>query len=131
MDLKQKFEKILKNAKPHFLKFDTDDCVNVTEKFAVDFAEWLVIIYNEDIIYSDYNTKELLEIFKKSYQNELQLFLITPKLSNKKYYLSMGKLVKYTKVKVIKITEVQYRTLKKLDSYNINVAQFIRDHCFY
>ena len=39
----------------------------------------------------------------------------------------MEKAVKYTKVKVIKITEVQYSTLKKLDSYNINVAQFIRD----
>ena len=34
---------------------------------------------------------------------------------------------KYTKVKVIKITEIQHETLKKLDSYNINVAQFIRD----
>ena len=39
----------------------------------------------------------------------------------------MGKSVKYTKVKVIKITEIQHSTLKKLDSYNINVAQFIRD----
>jgi len=36
-------------------------------------------------------------------------------------------MIKYTKVKVIKITEVQYQTLKKLDSYQINVAQFIRD----
>ena len=34
---------------------------------------------------------------------------------------------KYTKVKVIKITEIQHETLKKLDSYKINVAQFIRD----
>lgn len=34
---------------------------------------------------------------------------------------------KYTKVKVIKITEIQYETLKKLDSYQINVAKFIRD----
>lgn len=34
---------------------------------------------------------------------------------------------KYTKVKVIKITEIQHKTLKKLDSYQINVAQFIRD----
>lgn len=33
----------------------------------------------------------------------------------------------YTKVKVIKITEIQDNTLKKLDSYNINVARFIRD----
>lgn len=36
-------------------------------------------------------------------------------------------MIKYTKVKVIKITDQQYQTLKKLDSYQINVAQFIRD----
>lgn len=36
-------------------------------------------------------------------------------------------MVKYTKVKVIKITEQQHQTLKKLDYYQINVAQFIRD----
>ena len=34
---------------------------------------------------------------------------------------------KYTKVKVIKISEIQHETLKKLDSYQINVAQFIRE----
>ena len=33
----------------------------------------------------------------------------------------------YTKVKVIKITDKQHLTLKKLDGYQINVAQFIRD----
>lgn len=33
----------------------------------------------------------------------------------------------YTKVKVIKISEVQYNTLLKLDGYQINVAKFIRD----
>jgi len=36
-------------------------------------------------------------------------------------------MIKYTKVKVLKITEIQHDTLKKLDSYHINVAQFIRD----
>jgi len=36
-------------------------------------------------------------------------------------------MIKYSKVKVIKITEVQHKTLKKLDSYQINVSQFIRD----
>lgn len=36
-------------------------------------------------------------------------------------------MIKYTKVKVIKITDQQHQTLKKLDSYNINVAKFIRD----
>ena len=35
--------------------------------------------------------------------------------------------LKYSKVKVLKITETQHQTLKKLDSYKINVAQFIRD----
>ena len=34
---------------------------------------------------------------------------------------------KYTKVKVLKITDAQHQTLKKLDSYKINVSQFIRD----
>lgn len=38
----------------------------------------------------------------------------------------MGKPLKYTKVKVIKITETQHNTLKKLHGYNINVADFIR-----
>ena len=36
-------------------------------------------------------------------------------------------MIKYTKVKVVKITPVQHETLKKLDSYKINVAQFIRE----
>ena len=35
------------------------------DKFAIGFAEWLVIQYNEDTIYSEYTTKELLEIYKK------------------------------------------------------------------
>ena len=68
MKLKEKFEKVLKNSKPHFLKFDTNDCIEICDNFAIKFAEWLVIQYNEDIIYTEYNTKELLEIFKKSYK---------------------------------------------------------------
>lgn len=39
----------------------------------------------------------------------------------------MSKSIKYTKVKVIKITEIQHKTLLKIASYQINVAQFIRD----
>lgn len=70
MKLKEEFEKVLKNYKPHFLKFDTNDCIEICDNFAIKFAEWLVIQYNEDIIYTEYNTKELLEIFKKSYKNE-------------------------------------------------------------
>ena len=39
----------------------------------------------------------------------------------------MPKPIKYTKSKVVKITEVQYQTLKKLEKYNIRVCDFIRD----
>jgi hypothetical protein len=36
-------------------------------------------------------------------------------------------MIKYTKVKVLKITEVQHNTLIKMKSYNVDVAKFIRD----
>ena len=41
----------------------------LTDEFAIGFAEWLLIIYNEDIIYDAYSKEELLEIYKK--ENEL------------------------------------------------------------
>jgi hypothetical protein len=34
---------------------------------------------------------------------------------------------RYTKTKVIRITEVQHNTLIKMKSYNVDVAKFIRD----
>ena len=39
----------------------------------------------------------------------------------------MSKPIKYKKSKVVKLTEVQYNTLKKLETYNIRVCDFIRD----
>lgn len=39
----------------------------------------------------------------------------------------MPKPIKYTRSKVVKITEVQYNTLKNLSKYNIRVCDFIRD----
>ncbi len=39
----------------------------------------------------------------------------------------MASPIKYSKVKVLKISETQFLTLKKLDSYKINTCQFIRD----
>ena len=42
-----------------------EECVKVADEFAIEFAEWLVIRYNEDIIYDEYTKKELLEIYKK------------------------------------------------------------------
>ena len=34
---------------------------------------------------------------------------------------------RYTKTKVIRISEVQLATLQKMKSYNVDVGQFIRD----
>ena len=34
---------------------------------------------------------------------------------------------KYTKTKVLRISETQHLTLQKMKSYNVDVAQFIRD----
>lgn len=33
----------------------------------------------------------------------------------------------YTKVKVIRISETQHKTLQKMKSYNVDVGRFIRD----
>lgn len=34
---------------------------------------------------------------------------------------------KYTKTKVIRISETQHKTLQKMKSYNVDVGNFIRD----
>jgi len=34
---------------------------------------------------------------------------------------------KYTKTKVIRISEVQLNTLQKMKSYNVDICKFIRD----
>lgn len=39
----------------------------------------------------------------------------------------MPKPLIYTHSKVVKITETQYQTLKKLEKYNVRVCDFIRD----
>lgn len=39
----------------------------------------------------------------------------------------MPKPLKYTKVKVIKITQIQHETLLKITKNKVNVAQFIRN----
>ena len=66
MTLKEKFSLIL-------MQFWASDwegqCEQAADEFAIGFAEWLLIIYNEDIIYDAYTKEELLEIYKK--ENEL------------------------------------------------------------
>ena len=45
-----------------------ESCEIIADELAIGFAEWLVIRYNEDIIFDEYTTKELLEIYKKEKQ---------------------------------------------------------------
>ena len=42
-----------------------DKMIEIANEFAIGFAEWLIIIYNEDIIYDAYTKEELLEIYKE------------------------------------------------------------------
>lgn len=39
----------------------------------------------------------------------------------------MPKLKLYTKVKVVRISETQHKTLQKMKSYNVDVGRFIRE----
>jgi hypothetical protein len=39
----------------------------------------------------------------------------------------MPKPIKYTRSKVVKLTETQFQTLKKLEKYNVRVCDFIRE----
>lgn len=66
MTLKEKFKEILT---AFWINDWENKCEQIADEFAVDFAEWLLIIYNEDIIYDAYTKEELLEIYKK--ENEL------------------------------------------------------------
>ena len=63
MTLKEKFKQWL-DKKPR-LQIREVQLEVIAEEFAIGFAKWLVIRYNEDIIYDEYTTKELLEIYKK------------------------------------------------------------------
>ena len=71
MTLKENFENIIYNYIGS--EWDRRDVSNSLEtdadEFAIGFADWLVIQYNEDIIYSEYTTKELLELYKKHYDS--------------------------------------------------------------
>jgi hypothetical protein len=74
MKLKEKFKII--NCKDCDIPYCDTKCTilapselikleQISDEFAIGFGEWLVIRYNEDIIFDEYTTKELLEIYKK------------------------------------------------------------------
>jgi hypothetical protein len=72
MTLKEKFHQWLR-TEPFNLRdrvtLREAQCEVIADEFAIGFAEWLLIIYNEDIIYDAYTKEELLEIYK--IENEL------------------------------------------------------------
>jgi hypothetical protein len=79
MTLKEKFKERLYNQSHDDseclrIRFENIDKVvdsqeKIADEFAIEFAEWLLTIYNEDIIYDAYSKKQLLEIYKR--ENEL------------------------------------------------------------
>lgn len=66
MTLKEKFDNIIGQSSP--IEWE-NECEKIADEFAIGFAEWLLIIYNEDIIYDAYSKEELLKIYKR--ENEL------------------------------------------------------------
>jgi hypothetical protein len=65
MTLKEKFEQYAKEEVWEKKNYNAEECEVIADEFAIGFAEWLLIIYNEDIIYDAYTKEELLEIYKK------------------------------------------------------------------
>jgi hypothetical protein len=65
MTLKEKFEQYAKEEIWRTRNYNAEECELIADEFAIGFAEWLLIIYNEDIIYDAYSKEELLEIYKK------------------------------------------------------------------
>jgi hypothetical protein len=69
MTLKEKFEQYAKEEVWRTRNYNAEECELIADEFAIGFAEWLLIIYSEDIIYDAYSKEELLEIYKR--ENEL------------------------------------------------------------
>jgi hypothetical protein len=72
MTLKEKFDKVMvypfseyREQMKVIKEENSSEYEKIADEFAIGFAEWLLIIYNEDIIYDAYSKEELLEIYKK------------------------------------------------------------------
>lgn len=63
--IKEKYKEIVSGWNDERTENVSKRCEEIADNYAIEFAEWLVIRYNEDIIYDEYTTDELLEIFKK------------------------------------------------------------------
>jgi hypothetical protein len=78
MTLKEKFKMVLKNAKIHFINLDSQECEQIADEYAIEFAKWAINnrveffddtssgeMYTYRQYHSKYSIIELLEIFKE------------------------------------------------------------------
>ena len=66
MTLKEKFIEAFKSGK----RFDIKNAEVIVDEFAIEFAEWVIDTDNKPI--GEFTIKELLEIYKKHYENILK-----------------------------------------------------------
>jgi len=66
MNIKDEFKEIINFTEIYGSSGVIDECEKITEKFAIDFAEWLLNDWTNDERWSKITEpKELLQIFKK------------------------------------------------------------------
>lgn len=67
MTLKEKFNEAFVSE----ARFDSENAVQIAEKFAIGFAEWYLNLWHtdDDSTFDDNSPQEILEIYKK--ENEL------------------------------------------------------------
>ena len=65
MTLKEKFEQYAKEEIWRTRNYNAEECEEIADEFAIGFAEWLIYIYKEGILYHSHSNEELLEIYKK------------------------------------------------------------------
>jgi hypothetical protein len=64
MTLKEKFKDILKNAKIHFINFDSQECEKIADDFAIEILEY----YHNNLFFIPFKegeSKRILEHIKK------------------------------------------------------------------
>lgn len=70
MTLNEKYCDLLNNDEGFDNQLLADRCEFMAEKFAIGFAKWLALNHTEEVFYEDNYTEEMLEKYKKDYENK-------------------------------------------------------------
>lgn len=62
--LKEKFNDLVPKEFGGMQEPTLSECVKIADDFAIGFAEWHIKAYENNIIFDEFTTKELLEIYK-------------------------------------------------------------------